>query len=386
MQTLALARGQSQGDVRKIEGKMRSVRYGYSRFAGLAALACLALGVAAGASAPAMAQKKDVYFLTWGGTIQAMLERDGWAKKFAEDTGYNVILVPKATAPEIMATAFAQKASPQVDVVMADMLPFLVGVQQGLFAPIDDKGVPNLDKLLDAAHIKDAKSGKDVGVVTYADIFCIIYNDDVFKRKGWPAPAKWTDLERPEFKGQLLMPPGNAIYGIYNLIIQARAHGGSERDIEPGFAALKRMAPGVVDWSNTFAKMSDLLQAETASVAVFNTSAAADMIRRGMHVAYTIPEPVYMSPTAAGIMQNGPNPEGARAFLNWWISAKVLSYRSETYGQSPMNKEVQLSPEAAKRVPHGDQLDKLTTIDYDYVNEQRPVWVERFEKEVATLH
>ncbi|HXQ65087.1 MAG TPA: hypothetical protein VN980_00825, partial [Alphaproteobacteria bacterium] len=101
---------------------MRSVRYGYSRFARLAILACLALGVATSASAPAMAQKKDVYFLTWGGTIQAMLERDGWAKKFAEDTGYNVILVPKATAPEIMATAFAQKASPQVDVVMADML------------------------------------------------------------------------------------------------------------------------------------------------------------------------------------------------------------------------------------------------------------------------
>lgn len=347
-------------------------------------LAAVVLAVVALGPQPAAAQKKDVYFLTWGGTIQAMLERDGWAKKFTEDTGYNVILVPKATGPEIMATAIAQKAGPQVDVVMADMLPFLTGIQQGIFAPLDAKSVPNLAKLLDMARIKGA-GGSDMGVVTYGDIFCFIYNENVFKKKGWAPPTKWTDLTRPEFKGQLLLSPGSATYGLYNLVIQARAHGGSERNIEPGFQTLKQVAPGVVDWSNTFAKMSEFLQAETAAVAVFTTPAAADMKRRGIPVAYSIPEPVYMSPTAAGIMQNAPNPEGARALLNWWISAKVLGYRAETYGQSPMNREVQFSPETAKRVPHGDDLKKLTTIDYAYVNTQKAAWGERFEKEIAPL-
>jgi putative spermidine/putrescine transport system substrate-binding protein len=141
----------------------------------------------------------------------------------------------------------------------------------------------------------------------------------------------------------------------------------------------------VVDWSNTFAKMSDFLQAETASVAVFTTTAASDMKKRGIPVAYVVPEPIYMSPTAAGIMQNAPNPEGARALLNWWIGAKVLGYRAETYGQTPMNREVTLSPEAAKRVPHGETLKKLVTLDYDYVNSQRASWTERFDKEIAPL-
>ncbi len=344
-------------------------------------LACSVLAVVALGAGEASAQKKDVYFLTWGGTIQAMLERDGWAKKFTEDTGYNVILVPKATGPEIMATAIAQKANPQVDVVMSDMLPFLTGVQQSLFAPLDAKGVPNLARLLDSARI----GSNTVGVIPYGDIFCIIYNENVFKKKGWVPPAKWADLGRPEFKGQLVLSPGNATYGLYNLIIQARAHGGSERNIEPGFQAMKQIAPGVVDWSNTFAKMSEFLQAETASVAVFTTTAAADMKRRSIPVAYAVPDPVYMSPTAMGIMQHAPNPDGARALLNWWISAKVLGYRAETYGQSPMNRDVQLSPEAARRVPHGDDLKKLATIDYDYVNSQRAAWTERFDKEVAPL-
>ena len=120
-------------------------------------------------------------------------------------------------------------------------------------------------------------------------------------------------------------------------------------------------------------------------MAVFSTTAAADMKRRGIPVAYVVPEPVYMSPTAMGLVQNGPNPEGGRALVNWWISAKVLAYRAETYSQTPMNREVQLSPDAAKRVPHGDQLKKLATLDYDYVNAQRAAWTERFDKEIAPL-
>jgi putative spermidine/putrescine transport system substrate-binding protein len=334
----------------------------------------------------ARAQTKDVYFLTWGGTIQAMLERDGWAKRFTEDTGYNVILVPKATGPEIIATAIAQKAVPQVDVVMTDMLPFLTGIHQGIFASLDANAVPHMGDLYDGARIKDPETGAIIGLITYGDIFCIIYNEDVFQRKGWTPPRSWADIARPEFKGQLLLAPGNTTYGLYNLVIQAHAHSGSERDIEPGFQTLKQVAPGVVDWSNTFAKMSEFLQAETASVAVYTTPAAVDMRQRGIHVDYVIPDPVYMSPTAAGVMEHAPNPAGARAFLNWWISAKVLKYRAETYGQSPMNRTVELSPEAAVRVPHGRQLDELATIDYDYVNAHRAEWSQRFDKEIAPLH
>jgi putative spermidine/putrescine transport system substrate-binding protein len=356
-----------------------------SRWTRALSITLVVLGLLAVGADRSSADKKDVYFLTWGGTIQAMLERDGWAKKFTEETGYHVILVPKATGPEIVATAVAQKSGPQVDVVMSDMLPFLTGVQQKIFGELDAKAVPNLAKLVDAARIRNA-SKADIGVICYGDVFSIIYNENVFKKKGWAPPAKWTDLSRPEFKGQLLLSPGNATYGLYNLVIQARAHGGSERNIEPGFQAMKQIAPGVVDWSNTFAKMSEFLQAETASVAVFTTTAAADMKRRGIPVNYVVPEPVYMSPTAIGLMQNGPNPEGARAFLNWWLSAKVLGYRAETYGQTPMNRDVQLSPEAAKRVPHGEQLKKLSTLDYDYVNSQRAAWTERFDREVAPLH
>ncbi|HTC07410.1 MAG TPA: extracellular solute-binding protein [Acetobacteraceae bacterium] len=331
----------------------------------------------------AHAQTTDVYLLTWGGTIQQMLERDGWNKKFTEATGYNVILVPKATGPEIMATAIAQKDHPQVDVVMSDHLPWLAGLQQGLFAPLDPATAPNINSLYPAAKISDPTTGKLVGVVPYGDIFGFIYNKDLFAKKGWAPPTKWTDLERPEFKGQLLLAPGDSTYGLYNVVIQARAHGGDEHNIDPGFVAMKKIAPGVVDWSNTYAKMADFIQSGEASVAVYSTSSGVDMIRRGLPVAITVPTPSYMSPSTMGVMAHAPNPAGAVAFLNWWISPEVQKYRAEAYSNPIMNKTVELSPAAQVRVPHGAALEQLTQIDYLYVLAHRAEWSERFQKDIT---
>jgi putative spermidine/putrescine transport system substrate-binding protein len=329
------------------------------------------------------ADDKTVYLLTWGGTIQQMLERDNWAQKFADATGFRVVLVPKATGTEIMATAIAQKSSPQVDVVQSDLLPWLSGIDQDLYVPLDQASVPNITELYQPALIKDSKGTQILGVEPYGDLFCLIYNKDTFAKKGWPPPSKWTDLERPELKGQLLIPPGTSAYGLYALIIEARAHGGSEKDIEPGFKAMEKIGPGVVDWSDTFAKMSQFLEDGTAALAFHGVAGALDMQRRGLPVAYVIPDPTYMSPTAMGIMKNGPNLAGARAFVNWWISPEVLAYRAETYGQTVTNKEVKLSDAAAARLPDKEKLAHLVEIDYFTVLNNRQAWMDRFQREVS---
>ena len=74
---------------------------------GIARVSALALSMVLAAGTAAQAQNKQVYFLSWGGTIQTMLEKEGWADQFAKETGYTVTLVPKATSGEIIATAVA---------------------------------------------------------------------------------------------------------------------------------------------------------------------------------------------------------------------------------------------------------------------------------------
>ncbi len=291
--------------------------------------------------------------------------------------------MPKATGPEIMATAIAQKSKPQVDVVQSDLLPWLAGIDLDLYVPLDKATIPNLSQLYEPALIKDQAGKQIMGVEPYGDLFCLIWNKDVFAKKGWAAPTQWGDLTRPEFKNQLLIPPGTSTYGMYALIIQARANGGNETNIEPGFTAMKKIGPNVVDWSDTFAKMSQFLEDGTASLGFYGYSGAIDMMKRNLPVSFVIPEPTYMSPTAMGIMKNSPNPAGARAFVNWWISPEVLGYRAETYGNTVTNRQVKITPAAAARLPSPDKLAKMVEVDYFTVLKNRQAWMDRFQREVS---
>lgn len=329
---------------------------------------------------PVQAQDKgNVYFLSWGGTIQTMLEKEGWAEEFKKDTGYTLTLVPKATSAEIIATAIAQKDKPQVDVVMCDLAAFQQGIAQNIFLPVDEEKIPNLSQMIPSARLGDT------GIAPYADILALVYQTDVFKRNGWAPPTTWADLFRPELAGSLIIPPVSNSYGMYLLVELARENGGDEHNIRPGFDALKKLAPGVVDWTTTYAKIADLMQQETGTISVFGNASGWEIVTRGVPADVVIPEDSYMSPTVAGIMQNSPNPEGAKALLNWLISKKVLTYRAERFGQSPLNREVRVEGEAAKRVVTGEALEKLRTVDYDHIATVRNEWNQIFQREVLPI-
>jgi putative spermidine/putrescine transport system substrate-binding protein len=336
--------------------------------------------VAALGSTAALAQDKgEVYFLSWGGTVQTMLEKEGWAQKFNEATGCKVTLVPKATSAEIIATAIAQKDNPQVDVVMADQAAFQQGIQQGIFAELNESEVPNLAKMADSARIGTQ------GISPYADVLAIVYNKDVFERNGWEPPTTWADLFRPELQGKVIIPPASNTYGMYYLIEMAKQRGGGIDNMDPGFAAMKELAPSVVDWTTTFAKIADLMQQETAIVAVFGNASGHEIAKRGVPATVVVPDQSYLSPTVAGIMEGAPNQECAREFLNWLLSEEVLTYRAERFGQSPMNTEVKLEGEAAERVIAGEELNSLQTVDYDQISGLRDEWNQRFQREVAPI-
>ena len=347
-----------------------------SRFAAMFVATALLL---CAANASAQDRSKQVYFLSWGGTIQTMLEKEGWADQFAKETGYSVTLVPKATSGEIIATALAQKDRPQVDVVMCDLIAFLQGVDQSIFAKLDPAEAPNLSKMLDVAKVRDQ------GIYTYADVLAIIYHEDIFKKKGWAPPTTWKDLMRPELKGALIIPPVSNTYGLYTLVELARMNGGSEQNINPGFDALKKLAPGVVDWTTTFAKIGTMFQGESAAIAVFGNGSGWELKSKGIPVNVVIPQPAYISPTVAGVVKGSPNPKGANVLLNWLISEKVLTYRAERFGNTPMNREVKVSGEAKERVLVGDQLTSLVKLDYEKVLAHRSEWNARFEREIATI-
>ncbi len=331
----------------------------------------------------ARAQSKTVYLLSWGGTIQTTLEKEGWATKFKEATGYEVVLVPKATTGEIMATALAQRSRPQVDLVMCDYVGWVNGPRQNLFDTVERSEIPNLAKVARNAVIE--KDGKILGAHTYTDALGLIYQKDLFEKNRWKKPEGWNDLFRPEFAGKLALPPVSNTYGMYLLVHLARANGGGEKNIDPGVQSLKKLAPAVLDWSTTFAQIGTLMQSESIALAVFGANSGYEIKRRGIPVEIVIPTPNYLSATSVGIMKNAPNPEGARVLMNWLLGKDFQQFRAERFGNNAMNTEVNVVGSAAERLLTREQVAGLLSLDYDTVLEQRSKWNERFEREIAHI-
>jgi putative spermidine/putrescine transport system substrate-binding protein len=161
--------------------------------------------------------------------------------------------------------------------------------------------------------------------------------------------------------------------------------GGDLDNTEQGFSALKELAPNIADWTTTYAKIATLMEQETALAAVFGNASGWEIAARGVPADVIVPDPSYVSPTVAGIMEGAPNPAGARVFLNWLLSEKVLKYRAERFGQSPMNRDVKVEGPNASRVLTGEALSKLIAVDYNKVTKHRDGWNARFQREVVTI-
>jgi len=329
------------------------------------------------APAPAPDEEKVVYFLSWGGTVQRALEDNGWAQKFEDQTGYKVVFTPKNTSAEIIAQAVAQKDNPQVDVVMCDEGPLMGGAQQGLFVDLDPAAIPNMQDLSDAG-----KHGNYLDVYTSAAT--ILYNKDWFAQQGMAPPDSWADLERPEFQGKMFLPPITYTFGLYALVELARLDGGGETNIEPGFTALAKIAPGVVDWPSDIGGYEQLFQSGEAVIGVDEWVDGMTMKTNGLPIETVIPkEGTFASPAAAAIVKNAPHPKGAALFLNFLISQEFAQYWGESAGKGSFNTKVTYDPSLTDKILTADKMAELRVFDWATVLPVRDAWTERFNKIVG---
>ncbi len=323
-------------------------------------------------SAAAQTAKKVVHLLSWGGTVQATLEGGGLAKKFTEETGYEVVLVPKKTSSEIVATALAQKSAPQVDVILCDYMPLLQGVNQGLLADLDETKLPNMAKLYPIA-----RPGKNV-VVPYGDAHAIMYQPDVYKKNKWPEPTSWQEFSRPDLKGKLVIPTFDNTYGFFMLVKLAEMNGGSIDNLDPGFAAFAKIAPGVLEWADTWGQMGVQFQSEAAALGTYGYARAKAMVDKGIPSKVVLPAGSYFNPFGAGIVKNAPNPEGANVLLNWLLGKTFLSYRSQKYADIVMSPDAELGE--GTLTP--EQVKSLTLLPFDRVVDKWADLQKRFQREI----
>lgn len=333
-----------------------------------------ALGLMGGAAAtsllpavPARAARNFVV-ATFGGTYEETLRKkiipgfeSAHNTKVSTELGIGNTFMPKI---------IASRNNPPYDVVYLNEDEAIFGEAAGLWAPVEDKDIPNLADIYPIAKPPQLPM---YSAMVYE--FTLAYNP-----KKMDAPKSWADLWKPGIK--VGVPHISATYGIIFLQIAAELNGGGVDNMAAGFAQLKKLDnmviyKGVTEGYSKF-------QLGEMDAALFYRHRAQALMDDGISLAVATPtEGTYGMRTGMRIAKNAPNLELAKTWVNDAMSVDYqMAFAPDLY--SPTNSKVVLPPElAAKHVYGADKVNSLRFCDWTKLNPQKPALLEQWNKQFA---
>lgn len=295
---------------------------------------------------------------------------------FEKQHNVKVIYVA-GNSTETLAKLQAQKGRQQINVAMMDDGPMYQALQMGLCEKLSD--APIYQDLYPLARLSPEATG--IGVVATG----IGYNEDAFKKRGWTPPDSWENLTDPRYKQLLGMPPVTNTYGLHTLVEMARLRGGGEKNIEPGFKALKdEIGPNVLAWVSAPGEMDGMMQNGDVVMAVYGSGRAVALQGTGFPLKFIYPKEgsIALQIAACGVTPNAQS-QLSQAFIQYVLSPEVQTIQAKENGFAPVNKTVTLAPEIAARMPYGpEKVNALIKVDWDTINQQRSEWTTRWNRTV----
>jgi iron(III) transport system substrate-binding protein len=238
---------------------------------------------------------------------------------------------------------------------------------------------PTLAKLHPWARRQAEQSGwRTVGI--YAGTLGIVWNTEQLASRRLPAPRCWSDLIKPEYRGELQMANAATSGTSYTFIATLVQILGEE----PAFDYLKKLHRNMNQYPRSgAAPMRNTASGETTLAVTWMFAAVAEA-EAGFPVTSVAPcEGTGYEIGSMSIVKGARNPGNARAWYEFALTpaAQATGVRAKSY-QIPSHMEAPLPPKTPR-------LADVKLIDYDFAkfgsNEVRTRLVQRWEKEVAGL-
>ena len=247
-----------------------------TKFIAIAVTALMVLGLTSTASA-----QQKLVVAGYGGSFEDIMRKDIFPP-FEKKHNVKIDFVA-GNSTNTVARLQAQKGNQEIDVAIVDDGPMYQAIALGFCAPI--QGMP-VDDIYATARYKDDKAVA-LGIVATG----IMYNKKIFAEKGWAAPTSWEALADPKFKKLVVIPPLNNTYGLHAVVQFARAGGGGEKNIDPGFKAFKdKIGPNVLVYEPSPGKMTELFQSGQAVIGVWGTGRVKSFADTGFPVGFAYPK------------------------------------------------------------------------------------------------
>jgi putative spermidine/putrescine transport system substrate-binding protein len=344
----------------------------------------LVLAIIAATAAPVIAREKLV-IANWGGIFGESLEKNvlvGFRKTHPD---VDIVIHSQSSAADTLTKLRAEKSKPTIDIAFTTWAGAASLAKEGLAEELPASDIPDLTQIF--PKLLGSEGGKIswVGINPKSRGFAI-------KREVAPAgpmTVKW--LLDPKLKRQIAAPQfgwGNGAI----LLAFAMANGGSERNVEPGFAFAKQVAPNINVIYRTTGEAVRLMTTGEASVAYVNSNAAASLAEKDPSIGYFHPidAPLFLDADAVVAIKGGPaGRKLALEFMRYFLQPAQLNAYSFGTGSSSPNSKAPIPPKdkvpfpvdptamSGAFFPTGESADDITK-HFD-------AWNERWNREVVPL-
>jgi len=149
-------------------------------------------------------------------------------------------------------------------------------------------------------------------------------------KKGLTMPTSWTDLAKPEYKGEIIMPnPASSGTG-YLQVTSLLLMGGIKEGKEDGWNYLKQLDNNIVEYTNSGSAPAKMASKGEVAIGVSFGYRVAKQMSDGYPVKMVFPaEGAGYELEANALLKGAKNPEAAKMFLDWAISENAMKAYSK---------------------------------------------------------
>ena len=334
----------------------------------LAALALCALG-----SAPTRAQ--DAGQLNVICSVQAE-----WCQMiqtvFTRTTGVRVNMSLKGSG-EALAQLIAEKANPKTDLWFGGTGdPHLQAAELDITQEYKSASLPQLH----AWAQQQAVQSKYRTVGIYSGPLGFGYNPELLAKKKLPVPKSWSDLLKPEYKGEIQVANPASSGTAYTMVATLVQLMGEDK----AFDYMKKLHRNIGQYTRSGTGPIKAVARGETSVSISFVHDGPGEKMQGFPVETVTPsEGTGAEIGSMSLIKGARNLDQAKKFYEWALtaSAQEMGAASKQF-QLPSNKSAKVDP----RVP---DFKKIKFIDYDYAkygsSAERKRLISKWEKDVNSL-
>ena len=297
----------------------------------------------------------------------------------AANPGVKVNYAPGGTSAQMVGSVRAQKADPQIDVVIMDVTTSSIGNIEGLFEKLTPAEFPVLEELAPEARA----AGGEFGPAVTFDHLVLVYDTQNLK----PPIAKLADLWRPDLKGQLALSAPPNIQGLALTAMVEKMEGGDHRkSIDAAIRKLKELAPSV----NTFEPNPDgyslILNGVVKVATGWNARSQLYGDQSNGRIGTLLPpEGSVFQINTINLTAGSKNRAVAAAFVKHALSQPAQKAFTERMFYAPTNAKAQIDPKAVARTAAApESRASMIPVDWNDILKVRDQWNNRWRREVIS--